>query len=356
MVDLFLHELAFQWGGAEKVLHSLTQLRPSAPVAVIAGDRALLEERISNRPIEVFFPSIHSNGHARAATPWLAWRLPRKKLDAQRLVVSSYAMARWLPTTEPRLVYCHSPMRQIWHGFQQYTTGRRPEAVALRLLAPWLRLVDVRAGQPGDYLVAPSPRIADLLRNTYGVGVQQVIPPAVERDLFNLNRSTGGDYFIWVGRMVEPVKRLSLLLSAFSHPDAPRLIMVGDGRSRRRLERQAPPQVEFLGWQTQHRLWALVAGAQALLLPSMEDLGLSAAEALALGTPVIVSRDAGIAAWVREGHNGWLVNPSVADIRRAVGDARRSRPDSRQVRASARHFHPDVFRRAMTDALKDLGW
>ena len=34
-MDLFLHDLAFQWGGAESVLRCLANLNPVAPVAVI---------------------------------------------------------------------------------------------------------------------------------------------------------------------------------------------------------------------------------------------------------------------------------------------------------------------------------
>lgn len=353
-IDLFVHELAFQWGGAEKVFAALADTSPTSPVAVLAGDSDVLEQHLPGREQRILFPELGSNLAARAAAPLVARRLPRVRLEEQRIVISSYALGRWLPAPDPRLVYCHAPMRQIWHGADQYRRGISPEALALRTLGPWLRRLDQGAGHPDDYVIVPSPRIADLVARTLDIRVRGVVPPPVPEALFSRQIDSPEDYLIWVGRIVEPVKRLGMLLESFAAPGSPRLLVVGDGRSVGRLRRRATPNVEFVGWQTGNALWDLVGKARALVLPSMEDFGIVAAEAWSLGTPVILTPEAGVSAWLEADVNGWLADPSVESIRRAVDASGRSRPDGHRVRASANPFRRNTFRDAVEVATAEL--
>src|SRR4051794_29671999 len=103
-MDLFIHDLAFQWGGAERVFSSLAAVAPRAPVAVIAGDEKVLRAQFPGRNQRILYPRLRSNLHARSAAPVLARRLPRLELDAERQTISSYAMARWIRAPRPRLV------------------------------------------------------------------------------------------------------------------------------------------------------------------------------------------------------------------------------------------------------------
>jgi alpha-1,6-mannosyltransferase len=75
------------------------------------------------------------------------------------------------------------------------------------------------------------------------------------------------------------------------------LVLFGDGPERSRLERRAPPGVHFAGFQTDRaRLAAAMASADVLVHGcGRETFGLSVAEAVACGLPVVVP-DAGGAA------------------------------------------------------------
>ena len=65
-------------------------------------------------------------------------------------------------------------------------------------------------------------------------------------------------------------------------------------------------RVHFLGFRRD--VPALLAGADALLLPSWFDaFGNVVAEALACGTPALVSASCGAAEWIRDGENGFVV-------------------------------------------------
>jgi glycosyltransferase involved in cell wall biosynthesis len=100
-------------------------------------------------------------------------------------------------------------------------------------------------------------------------------------------------YFLYVGRL-EPLKGVDDLIRVFSDYDAADLVIAGDGSALADLRRQAAglPHVRFAGACHPDALGPLYRGATALLAPSRcyETFGLTAAEALAHGTPVIARR------------------------------------------------------------------
>lgn len=355
-MDIFLHDLAFQWGGAEHVFWNLAKLNREAPVAVIAGEPAVLAEKFPGRARITLYPQLRSNLAVRMATPYLARRVPQRQLPFGRLTVSSYAMARWLPSPNPKLIYCHAPMRQIWHGASMYIGKRTAQSVALRLLANDLRRADRCATRRHDAVVVPSTRAAGLVQATYGVAPHSVVPPPVRDEVFDQPLRDREDYFVWCGRVVEPVKRLKLLLEAFSRNPRQRLLMIGDGRDRVRLQKIAPPNVTFDGWLAGPRLWDAMARAKALLLPSMEDFGMVGAEALALGIPVFATRQAGIADAIRHGENGLLLEPTVDGFTDALASGAEGLDCPEMTRASAQLFASDRYADAMRSAAADLKW
>jgi glycosyltransferase involved in cell wall biosynthesis len=103
-------------------------------------------------------------------------------------------------------------------------------------------------------------------------------------------RPTTQPYFLFVGAL-EPRKAPDLLVEAYTRArrrglDA-ELVLAGEGRLAPRL---AAPGVEVVGRVDGRRLRELYVGAIALVLPSwLEGFGLTPVEALAHGTPAIVS-------------------------------------------------------------------
>jgi glycosyltransferase involved in cell wall biosynthesis len=94
------------------------------------------------------------------------------------------------------------------------------------------------------------------------------------------------------------------------HPDA-RLVLVGDGPEREKLEHQAQAlglasSVEFTGFT--ERPMDYVKASAVFVLPSLiEGLPVALLEACAAGKPVIASRVGGIGEVIAHGVNGILV-------------------------------------------------
>jgi glycosyltransferase involved in cell wall biosynthesis len=133
-------------------------------------------------------------------------------------------------------------------------------------------------------------------------GAEWVVPNGVDRGWFDAPAPTASErpYFVFVGN-VKPHKNLGRLLEAFAlvAPEMPhdlllagrrRGFLTGDPEVARHAERLGE-RVRFTGFLEADELRRTVAGAAALVLPSLyEGFGLPAIEAMASGRPVLAAR------------------------------------------------------------------
>ena len=199
--------------------------------------------------------------------------------------------------------------------------------LGFRLLERWLARVTTA-------LIAVSPEVRDDLvrlgvapREKFtvvrlGIELEQRIADRDGRDETRRVLGIGPERFTvgWIGRMTG-VKRTSDVLLAFKRlrergVDAC-LCMVGDGPEREQVERRAHElgimrDTLFLGYQED--VAPFYAAFDALVLPSAnEGTPVSVIEALAGGRPVVATRVGGVPDVVRDGVDGFLVEPGDID-------------------------------------------
>lgn len=177
---------------------------------------------------------------------------------------------------------------------------------------------------------------------------QAVEPPAQSRAP-PLGLAPGG-YLLVVGA-IEPRKNLARLLAGYraSGAASPLVVAGPDGWDAERIAplMAATPNVRRAPYLDRPELLALVAGARALLMPSLaEGFGLPIAEAMALGVPVLASR--GGATEEVAGGAALLVDPRderaiAAAIGRLASDDRLCADLAARGRAAARRFTPERF-------------
>jgi glycosyltransferase involved in cell wall biosynthesis len=99
-------------------------------------------------------------------------------------------------------------------------------------------------------------------------------------------------------------KRLHVALEAARRAGAP-IQVVGSGPDYAALC-EAFPEARFLGRAGDEEIASLYASARAVLVPSMEEFGITAVEAQAAGRPVIAAATGGALETVLDGQTGRL--------------------------------------------------
>ena len=137
-------------------------------------------------------------------------------------------------------------------------------------------------------------------------------------------RQGAGDYFLYAGRLSRE-KGVENLLKAWD-PNLGHLVIAGTGPEEARLRAAEVGGVEFAGALSPEALRGVVAGARAMVVPSIgyETSGKVVMEAFASGVPVIASRIGALPEAVEDGISGLLVAPEDprgwASAIRALGD------------------------------------
>ncbi|MET9151848.1 glycosyltransferase family 4 protein [Streptomyces griseoflavus] len=187
-------------------------------------------------------------------------------------------------------------------------------------------------------VVAVSPSTAHALR---GIGVPRERIRVVHNGVAEpgpLADRSPEPLFVAVGRLVE-YKRIDLLLRLWERVrpvTGGRLVIVGDGPERERLERMAGPGVRFTGHVSEAEKHRLLCEAWLLLHPSaVEGWGLVVTEAAARETPAVAFDVPGLRDSVRDGETGvlaggessfaaaWMSLTLAGDRRELMGKAAR---------------------------------
>lgn len=122
-------------------------------------------------------------------------------------------------------------------------------------------------------------------------------------------------YALFLGR-ITPKKGLDRLLAAWKLVPHLMLIIAGNDEDgyRQNLEKIVEDQhigarIRFIGMVSDHDKWALYENATMFILPSYsENFGNVVAEAMAMGCPVVVTPEVGLARLVREAGAGLVVD------------------------------------------------
>ena len=316
-------------------------------VVVVAGPRDAETRWAQSHVYSLRGPAVPASPgyHFLVAARKLAAIVRRERPDV--IEVGSPYLAPWLARRAARdsgarlVAYVHENPRLY---------ARRAAGLVTRYL---------RAAHRGFHLA-----VAASEANLSGLGVPRtaVIPLGVDTELFHPARrdpawkgevgaAAGQAVALYVGRL-SAEKGLDVVLAALPEIHAvtgARLVLIGEGHLRRRLERAAraqPGMLAVLPFESDRaRLARAYASADLFLAPCpYETFGLAALEAMASGLPVVGVDSAGIGRLLTDADWGRLYR---------VGDAREC---SRAVRELLALELPALGRRARTVVEERYGW
>ena len=175
-------------------------------------------------------------------------------------------------------------MRYLWDGYSAYFHSMRPPAQTIfGITSHYVRNWDYSAAQRVDHFIANSQYVAGRIRKYYRRESTIIYPPISTSKSYLAGRHE--NYYLAVGRLVA-YKRTDILINACNKLGR-KLLIVGDGPERRKLERHSPKNIEFLGELADSELGKLYAQCRALLFAADEDFGMVPLEAQSYGRPVI---------------------------------------------------------------------
>lgn len=273
------------------------------------------------------------------------------------MVVSHHAFATQavFATDAPVIAYVHSPARWAWDpAFRAQEANSIAGRAALTALGGLARRTETAAAPRLTAVVANSRAVADRVRDWWGLPATVVNPP-VRLDRFATDPTVPReDFLLFAGRLV-PYKRPDLAIRAAQRAGL-RLVVVGDGRYRRRLEALAGPETTFLGAAPDEVLVDMYRRCRALLMPGVEDFGIVPVEAMACGTPVLAVGAGGSLDTVVPGLSGAHIaadtDESVVDgFAAALRDPSTTDLDPLRIRAHAESFGPEMFRARMAETV-----
>jgi glycosyltransferase involved in cell wall biosynthesis len=286
-----IHDWLTGMRGGEKCLDAMCRIWPNAHLYTLIHQPGSVSPAIERMHIRTSLlqrvPGIFNT--YRYFLPLMPLAIERLRLADYDLVVSlSHCVAKSarVPSNVPHICYCFTPMRYAWHQRAAYF-GRSPiRQLVLAHLRRWDRCTSDRV----THFVAISRAVQQRIRECYGRESSVICPP-VDVDFFTPAMLPREDFYLCVSALV-PYKRIGLAIMACNRLGR-RLVVIGAGPERARLQALAGPTVTLLGWQTDSTIRDHYRRCRALLFPGEEDFGIVPLEAQACATPVIAYQAGG---------------------------------------------------------------
>jgi glycosyltransferase involved in cell wall biosynthesis len=301
-----VHDYLLVMRGAERTFAAIADMYPQAPVFTLLYDEHDTGRRFAGHSITT--SALQRLGarqsNFRRLLPLYPSAVRRLRLGPSDLVLSSssaFAHGVRAPEGSVHICYCYTPFRYAW--YEEERALRETPRLLRPLLRSQLRRIrrwDRAVSNGVDSYIAISDLSRKRIKRYYERDASVVHPP-VETERFSIGEA--GDALLIVSEIVQH-KRLDVALEAARRARAP-IRVVGSGPALEAL-RSAYPEAEFLGRMSDDDLAELYARARAVVVPSMEEFGITAVEAQASGRPVIAAASGGALETVLDGRTGLL--------------------------------------------------
>lgn len=352
-----VHDYLNQMGGAERVVAVFRKMFPDAPIYTTIVDQDKLLPELQDAVIHTtWMQRIPGILRRFKLFFWLyPFAVSSMKLKDYDLILSSssaYAKGARKERGSVHVCYCHTPMRFAW-DFEGYMEGvavpRSLKRIAKGLTYPlqrWDRSNSARV----DRLIANSTIVKERISRTYGVKAQIIFPP-VDISRFSVSEESPGDYFLVVSRLVS-YKRMDLAVQACTRLGQ-KLLIVGDGTDRQRLEQMAGDTVTFLGRRSDEEVVHYMQHCKALIFPGLEDFGITPLEVNACGRPIIAYRAGGALDTVVAEQTGlFFEEQSVESLMEAIKHFETYDWDAARIRLHAEAFSEDIFMERLQSSIE----
>ncbi len=289
-----VHDFLTAFGGAERVLVELAKIFKGAPIFTLTYDREAFRTLLAGREIIIPPASFLPQRSRLGSFPRLIESFDLSRFDLVISNSNSFAHGVRVARGATHIVYCHSPARYLWDYNHEYLKeeglDRGLRGLVLRVMLHRQRVWDIEASTRPTLYLANSRNVKTRIEKYYRRKSLILYPPI---DLLGFHPTEKKEDFFLIVSRLSAYKKIDLAIEVFNRLPY-RLLIVGEGRDRARLESlRRSRKIEFLGFQKESEKNRLLAKARALIHPQEEDFGLTPLEAFASGTPVVAYKKGG---------------------------------------------------------------
>jgi glycosyltransferase involved in cell wall biosynthesis len=351
-----VHDYLNQLGGAERVVGTLHQMFPQAPIFTSIVDPDKLWPNMRSADIRPSWmqklPGLKK--HFKKYLPFFPSAFENLNLSDYNVIISSSsAWAKGTPTPPGavHLCYCHTPMRFVW-DYDRYVE-REQLGTLMRVLLPpvigFLKNWDLKTKHYPTHYIANSTVVKQRIKDYYNIDAHLIFPP-VETSRYQPSE-INGDYYLIVSRL-NPYKRVDLAVQAFNQLGL-KLIVVGDGPDRPVLQAMAKDNITFTGRLPDEAVEKLYAECKGFIFPGEEDFGIAPLEANACGRPVVAYKAGGALDTVVDGVTGVYFDEITPEsLAQSVKKAEAIVWDKQVLRDNALRFSEEAFKTSLLNLIE----
>lgn len=351
-----VHDYLNQYGGAERVVETMHEIFPQAPVYTTIYDMKKMPDSFKGMDIRTSFmqklPFIEK--HFKKYLMFYPRAIESFDLKDYDLVISSssaFGKGAIKRTGACHICYCYTPMRFVW-DYENYVKKEELNFIfkkSLPLFIKRLRNWDLKTNAGVDYFIAISKNIKERIKKVYGIDADYIYPP-VNISKFKIFNSLE-DYFLIVSRL-NSYKNIDLVISVFNKLKL-KLKIVGTGPYKEKLESLIENKnIQLLGRVAESELIELYGKCRAFIFPGSEDFGIAPVEAQASGRPVIAFAAGGALETINEGISGiFFRDNSIDSLIDSIKSFLKSESqfDPKTIRSNALKFDKEVFKKKFKD-------
>ena len=350
-----VHDYLRDFGGAERVLRTLSDIYPKAPIYTAfyvpgsVGYESFKDRKVFESSWGWLIKYFNLYSPLRFLLPQIWGSMDLSEYDVVITSCSNY-IARGFKVGEKTKViaYCHTPPRFLY-GFKTGDLAQMwPVKIYGQIIGHFLRIFDWESSRRVNYWIANSVNVAKRISKFYRKVSVVIYPPTDTAKIIKVSKGVEKEnFFLIVSRLVGTKGLVEAVTAAAKLGFNLKIVGKAEGLLdiTNRLEKASQGKVEFLGRVTDQELWKLYARAKGFMaLARDEDFGMTIVESQAAGTPVIAFNGGGFKETIVDGKTGIFVDDtSVSTLEKAIQKFNKTKWSKMAIQANAKKFSRERF-------------
>lgn len=331
------HDYLHTYGGAERVLIALHEAYPDAPIYTSVYYKDVFPVEMQTWDIRTSFLQKFPKRFYKSFKILYPIAFLSFNFNKYDLIISSTAgMAKGInkPHNAIHISYIHTVPRAIINVDNR-------KGVINAIISKCYKSYDLFIAKKVDYFIANSQVVHDRILKFYN-SESVIINPPVEIDKLksHINQPHPADYFVMIGRLekykgtlqvAQVIKKLNLKLKVIGiGPESAEILTYGDN-------------IEYLGGVDDAIKANILYNSLSLIFWAFEDFGITIAESISLGVPVIAYAKGGSIEILNDTNSVLFKDQTMYSLEKALNEFKSRSFDRKSIMKDGLRFSKENF-------------